>query len=323
MSYCDAINKSENMINIVSINTYDRSLISREILTQLEQCDFFGRIPEKSSVLLKPNFVMPSPVGDSSCTQPDFYMAIAQIFLDKGFKVGIGESPAFGSCKKALKTHGVYDEALEKGIAVVEFSNNQSYQGPTTKGPYSTLSICKEINEWDFLINLPKLKVHQQMHFTGACKNLYGCVAGKKKILLHNICKNEPVKFAEMILANARKAQAILHIADGIEAMHIKGPRGGESHPFGKIIISDNPLQLDYIFATMANYKLKETPLFAALPDEIFEDIEESCEETLSSPNFSHAENFIHSYINDISFSPPKLIRSGFRSMKFKLLGKI
>ena len=169
----------------------------------------------------------------------------------------------------------------------------------------------------------PKLKVHQQMHFTAACKNLYGCVAGKKKILLHNLCKNEPVKFAEMILANARKAQAILHIADGIEAMHIKGPRGGESHPFGKIIISDNPLQLDYVFATMANYKLKDTPLFAALPDEIFRDIEKSCEEALSSPDFSHAENFIHSYINDISFSPPKLIRSGFRSMKFKLLGKI
>ena len=44
-----------------------------------------------------------------------------------------------------------------------------------------------------------------------------------------------------MILANARKAQAILHIGDGISAMHVKGPRGGKTHAFGKVIISDNP----------------------------------------------------------------------------------
>jgi uncharacterized protein (DUF362 family) len=310
------------MIKILSIQKYDRELISKMIKTQLDECDFFSRIPQGASILLKPNFVMPSPKEDPSCTHPDFYMAIADIFIHKGHKVGIGESPAFGSCAKALKTHNTYNEAISKGIEIVEFTNNQTYTGIKQKN-YQKLSICKQLDEWDVLINLPKLKVHQQMHFTAACKNLYGCVAGKKKLLLHNLCKNNPVKFAEMILANAKKAQAILHIADGVQAMHIKGPRGGEPHAFGKVIISDNPLQLDYVFAAMANFKHKDTPLFAALSDAVFNDVREACAEALLSTDFAHAENFIHSYINDISFSPPKLIRSGFRSFKFKLLGKI
>ncbi|MDD7985870.1 DUF362 domain-containing protein [Lentisphaera marina] len=310
------------MIKILSIQEYNRELITKEIKAQLDDCDFFSHISKDKSILLKPNFVMPSPKEDPSCTHPDFYMAVADIFLQKGHRVGIGESPAFGSCTKALKTHEVYDEVMQKDIEIVEFSNNQSYEG-IKNSSYAKLSICKQIDEWDLLVNLPKLKVHQQMHFTGACKNLYGCVAGKKKILLHNICKNEPVKFAEMILANAKQAQAILHIADGVQAMHVKGPRGGEAHPFGKVIISDNPLQLDYVFAEMANFTHKETPLFAALPNTVFEQVKEAYSEAIQSDNFSYAQNFTHSYLNDISFSPPKLIRSGIRSLKFKLSGKI
>ncbi|WDE96737.1 DUF362 domain-containing protein [Lentisphaera profundi] len=311
------------MIEVLTVNKYDRALISREIEAQFDHCDFFTRIPANCSILLKPNFVMPSPKDDPSCTHPEFYMAIAEIFLKHGHRVGIGDSPAFGSCKKALKAHLVHDEVLDKGIEIVEFTNNQQYEDSTGQSSYKNLSICKELSEWDILINLPKLKVHQQMHFTGACKNLYGCVAGKKKILLHNLCKNKPVKFAEMILVNAKKAQAILHIADGIHAMHVTGPRGGDVHEFGKVLIGDNPLQVDYIFAKMANFKVEETPLFAALANEVFQEISTACEDTVNHPNFTYAENFVHSYINDISFSPPKLIRSGIRSLKFKLTGKV
>jgi len=311
------------MIKILDIKSYNRQDIKNQLEELLEKEGLFSLLEKNCSILLKPNFVVPSPSSDPSCTHPDFYMAVAELFLDRGHKVGIGESPAFGSCHKALKAHGVYAEVKKLGIEVVEFKHNEAYAGLKTQKKYSSLAIAQELKNWDRLINLPKLKVHQQMHFTGACKNLYGCVAGKRKIVLHNLCENDPVKFAEMILANARKAQAILHIGDGIQAMHVKGPRGGQTHPFGKVIISDNPLQHDYIFARMANYNLLETPLFAALPEEMFNQIEKSCEIIEQSPEFSNAEDFKHSYINDISFAPPQLARSIFRSMKFKFTGKL
>ena len=81
--------------------------------------------------------------------------------------------------------------------------------------------------------------------------------------------------------------------------------------------------QHDYVFASMANYNLLKTPLFAALPTKMFEELAQSCEEIQKKPEFTKAKNFEHSYLNDISFSPPKLVRSIYRSMKFKISGKL
>ena len=128
------------MIKILDIKTYDRQLINKLILEHLEKENFFSLIPDKCSILLKPNFVVPSPASDPSCTHPDFYLTIAKIFLDRGHKVGIGESPAFGSCKKAIRAHGVYDEVKKLGIDIVEFKHNEAYPGLKTQKNYMSPS---------------------------------------------------------------------------------------------------------------------------------------------------------------------------------------
>ncbi len=311
------------MIKVLTQNAYNRQEIRALIETEFKAIDFFTKLPEKGKVLLKPNFVVPSAPEDPSCTHPEFYMAIADLLIAQGFQVGIGDSPAFGSCAKALKMHGIYDEVKDKGIHIVEFRGQDAYDGVKDSRSYKRLTLASELREWDRVINLPKQKVHQQFMFTGACKNLYGCVAGKKKVILHNLCKNDPVKFAQMILANARKVRAVFHISDGIEAMHIKGPRGGKPYALGKIIMSDNPLIHDFIQAKMFRFDPADTPLFKALPEEMYQSISQACNETLSSPEFSIADELIHSYATDISFSPPKLLRSAIRSFKFKLSGKL
>ena len=122
-----------------------------------------------------------------------------------------------------------------------------------------------------------------------------------------------------MIIANAQKAAPILHIGDGIEAMHVKGPRGGEIYPLKKIVVSDSFFLHDWVFAKLIGLEPEKTPLFKACSEEELSSIKEQCSEIINSPCFSVAEGFIQSYLVDISFSPWHLLRTGWRSMKFKL----
>jgi len=307
------------MLELLQQTDYDRTKIKSSIDSALQENNFYTLLPENGRILLKPNFVVPSAKEDPSCTHPEFYMAIASLLLDKGYKVGIGESPAFGSCRAALKAHGVLKEVESLGIEVVEFKTLHAYKGPKDEKAYQDLTIAAEIKQWDRLINLPKIKVHQQFMFTAACKNLYGCVVGKRKFFLHNKCKNDPTVFAKMILANVRQAKAVLHIGDAITAMHVKGPRGGDPYALGKIIISDNPLAHDWLVCKMIGLDPQKTPLFKVLGDEMIQDIEKKCETIISSTDFEIAQNFEQSYSTDISFSPYHILRSFYRGVKFKI----
>jgi len=118
-------------------------------------------------VLLKPNFVVPAPRSDASTTHPEFYMAIAELLQEQGCVVGIGESPAIGSCAGGLKAHGVFNECVTRGIEVVEFRAPREYPGVSNQRAYETLTIAAELHDWDVVINCPKLKTHQQFTFTG------------------------------------------------------------------------------------------------------------------------------------------------------------
>ena len=308
------------MIELISQAGYDRSQITEKLDEVFQKNDLLNNsLADKKSVLLKPNFVVPEKADDGATTHPDFYMAIAHYLIQKGYKVGIGESPAFGSCRKALKFHGVYEECKKHGISVVEFKSAQKYEGVDDVEAYKKLSIAGELQKWDAIINLPKIKVHQQFMFTAAAKNLYGCVTGKRKFIRHNLCKNDPVRFAKMIVANARQAACVLHIGDGVEAMHVKGPRGGERYPLGKIVIADDFLAHDWLVCKLIGLNPQKTPLFKALNDEERQAAEISCKSVMESDHFAVAQNFIQSYRTDISFNPWHLVRSQWRSLKFKL----
>jgi uncharacterized protein (DUF362 family) len=308
------------MLSLIEQDSYDRGEIKVKLKIVLDEFGGFNKLLKSASkILLKPNFVMPEHQDGCSTTHPDFYMSVAELLLEAGFVVGIGESPAFGSCARSLKFHGVYKECLEKGIEVVEFVKNEKYEGVEGDPSYETLTVASELSSWDAVINLPKLKVHQQFMFTAATKNLYGCVTGRRKFFRHNTCGNDPVRFGKMVLANAKKVACVLHISDGIMAMHVKGPRGGDPYPLGKIIVADNFLSHDWLFCHLIGLDPLKTPLFKAVSEDVIGQVKNECKSLLETPGFAPAPNFVQSYRSAISFSPWHIMRSTWRSLKFKL----
>lgn len=311
------------MLEYHAQSSYDRA----ELETVLDGVvASFSRLREPTEdftrILLKPNFVMPAARGDASVTHPDFYMALATVLQQRGFEVGIGESPAIGSCEKALKAHGVYEECRQRDIAVVEFRSPKLYHGVEGDRHFGSLTVAEELTQWHGVVNVPKLKTHQQFTFTAATKNLYGCVTGKRKFVRHNLCANDPVRFARMVIANATEVDCVAHIADGIEAMHVKGPRGGKPFPLGCVLASDSFLDLDWLFCRLIDLDPETTPLFRALGEAERSAVAARCVSLLDSAGIKVATGFRHAPLIHISFSPWHMARSGWRTVRYTFAGQ-
>lgn len=301
---------------IISQNKYLRQEIQEAIdqaISSMGGFEYF--FAGKQSILLKPNFVVPEHFSKGSTTHPDFYMAIAHYFRDYGKQVAIGESPSVGSCAMALRSHKVLQECKQAGIHYFTFSKPKEYVGVNSHRQFQTLTVAKELDEFDAIVNLPKLKVHKQCVFTGAVKNLYGCVTGKRKAYRHFVCNNDPVLFSEMLLANLDQIPLTLSIADGIIALEKEGPRNGDPYPLGKIVISTDPLELDWIFCEMIRLDQKSTPLFQAVSEEKQKEIVQNILPIINDNSFTRVDNFTLAEESDIAFSLGRMIRSVTRSV--------
>ncbi|MCB1740403.1 MAG: DUF362 domain-containing protein [Gammaproteobacteria bacterium] len=310
------------MLRLLEHHSYNREAIKALLETALADTPLLRGGPRQTpSVLLKPNFVMPAPRSDASTTHPELYMAIAELLLARGFRVGIGESPAFGSCARALAAHGVLEECLALGISVVEFRQPRAHAGVEDDRRFRRLTVAAELGQWDTIVNLPKVKTHQQFTFTGATKNLYGCVVGKRKFIRHNLCGNDPVRFARMIIATAAQTACSLHIGDGIEAMHVRGPRGGQSYPLGRLIVADDNLEHDWLLCRLIGLAPEDTPLFRALDQGERDALRATTESITTAEGFQAARDFRHAPLVHISFSPWAIARSGYRTIRYRLQG--
>lgn len=308
------------MLALLPHTGYTREAIAEALRSELQRHGLLQRLAARGErVLLKPNFVMPAPPDDASTTHPQFYMAVATVLQDAGFQVGIGESPAFGSCQAALAAHGVLDECRQRGIEVVAFRQARHYPGVSSERHYRRLSVAVELGAWHSVLNLPKLKTHRQFVFTGACKNLYGCVVGKRKFIRHNLCGNDPVRFARMILANAAHIDCPLHIGDGIEALHVMGPRGGQRFALGAIVISDDPLEHDLAQCWLTALAPQDTPLFQAAGAARLAALQAACAPALAASGLTPAQGFRHAPQVHISFSPWAVLRSTLRTLRHRL----
>ena len=140
---------------------------------------------------------------------------------------------------------------------------------------------------------------------------------GKRKFIRHNLCKNDPVRFARMVIANARRANCALHIADGIHAAHVTGPRGGTPYALHTILAGDDPLALDWAFCLATGLEPTQTPLFQALDQDVRAQIAETA--TAVMQDFEPAHDFVHANLIHVSFGPVAMARSLARTVRYKL----
>lgn len=236
-----------NPVSIVRCQTYDEEEVLnalRKSIDLIGGIDYF--IKPGNKVLLKPNLLYGKPPDKAVTTHPSIVKAMIILVREVGGIPIIGDSPSFGSTIKTAEKAGIKKIADELNCPIIEFNRPVTVSNKIGK-IFRQFEIDQSILEADVIINLPKLKSHTQMLLTLGVKNLFGCIPGKRKPIMHLKAGDNPNVFAEILIDLYRLINPSLTIIDGIIGMEGDGPNSGNPIPIGLILASPNAVSLDQV----------------------------------------------------------------------------
>jgi uncharacterized protein (DUF362 family) len=219
-------------------------------------------------VLLKVNLIGPKTSDSAAITHSEFVRALSKILINRGCTVWIGDSSGgaiagIAPTAQSFKVSGYEKVAKEEGVIIKNFDREGVFE-VEPKGKYKEkMYLAKPLFDADVVINLPKLKTHSATIYTGAVKNVFGCVPGLRKAMYHKIA---PIKddFGEILVDIHEGIKFDLHIMDGIISMQGEGPTAGTVYNANKILISTDPLALDTVAVNMLGMSVEDIPVLSA-----------------------------------------------------------
>lgn len=254
-------------VSLLKVDSYENRL--KEKINDAINLSGGFKNPVKTGdrILLKPNFITARSPESAVTTHPEFIAAVAELFLEYGCSVAIGDSPGLGSAVSIARKLGLIDRLKRYNVEFINFQREMMAEIAKEELPkrkFKRLYLAGELKEYDHIINLPKLKSHAQMGITLATKNLFGCVVGKAKGQWHFAAGKDLKAFARLIVEIAYTVNASLHILDGIDGMDGNGPTNGRKRHFGVLLAGRDPVALDRVVAELIGRKPEEFPLFGA-----------------------------------------------------------
>lgn len=198
-------------------------------------------------VAVKPNLLMFKKPEEAATTHPSVVKAVVKQIQKAGGIVTIVESPGgpynAAMLKRVYKAAGIEKTADETGavlnydLRVSKITNEQSKY-------IKQLEILKPLADADVIVNLPKLKTHTMMTYTGAVKNMFGAIAGTAKADMH-LRMPDYMKFADCLIDVFLSVKPTLNIMDAIEGMEGYGPTNGSPRRLGVLLASRDGFSLD------------------------------------------------------------------------------
>ena len=252
----------QNIVHITKCEDYEKSLVRRSLE---EALDAIGGLPVKNgdSVLLKPNLLTTKSPEKAVTTHPAIVEAVAEMVIDCGGKPVIGDSPSGSPGEEIFAATGMKDIASRLNLTTENFSSSGTVEQIVRGNAYY---LARKAMECDLLINLPKLKTHSLTLYTGAVKNLYGCLSGFQKGNWHRRAPKAD-DFSQIVVDVFSCFKPSINIMDGVLAMEGDGPSNGSPRKLGLILASNNAPALDRIASRIIGYEPDEihTNRFAEL----------------------------------------------------------
>jgi uncharacterized protein (DUF362 family)/ferredoxin len=237
---------NRSKVAVVRCNGYDNGLIRQAVKTGFDLLggiSIFVKSGEK--IVLKPNVLIGSGPERNVTTHPAVLKEVGRIFQEAGAIVSYGDSPSLGGGEFNLKRAQLKQAGDELGFTLADFDHGREIIHPAAL-LNKKFVIANGILEADGVVNLPKLKTHQLTRFTGAVKNLFGCIPGQLKREFHYKMP-DPYNFATMLIDINSFIRPRLVVMDGIVAMEGNGPFAGSSRPLNVLLFSSDPIAIDSI----------------------------------------------------------------------------
>jgi uncharacterized protein (DUF362 family) len=230
-------------------STYETSVVRQAIEQAVQSAGGWGTIlGRRDRVLVKPNCITPSLPDKQAQTHPAVILEVCRQLVDFGARPFVGDSPAWSSLEANLRKLGILPDLAALGVPVVPFKNPVRADNPRGK-VFHRLTVDRAALEADAIVNLPKLKAHQQVLLTAAIKNMFGCVNGRRKAWWHVKAGGYENYFGLMLVETFDLLRPAITILDAIVAMEGKGPTSGTPKPVGLILASTDGSALERVAA--------------------------------------------------------------------------
>ncbi len=203
------------------------------------------KISPGERVALKINLTIPAPPEAAAGTHPEILRAVIAVLQEFQAEVLVVED-----CDEAaLPLSGAAAVVAERGVPFHNLRYHP-YQD-ITFGSYS-YAYAQDLLQADRLISLPKLKTHLYTYYTGAIKNMYGCIPKSQRRELHRDMAT--ARFSEHLVNIYAIRPPDLVIMDGVIGMEGIGPTQGHPKMAGLLLIGNDGVLLDHSAAALMGY---------------------------------------------------------------------
>jgi uncharacterized protein (DUF362 family)/NAD-dependent dihydropyrimidine dehydrogenase PreA subunit len=244
-------------------DAYNGKELDAKLLWIAQSCGLSNLSGKK--ILVKPNILRDALPEKAISTHPLFAAAVVRVLKQLGAgsdggSIIAGDSPAFQKSGFSGKLCGLKEAFETEGALWVDFTDGKE-EYPVSHGKKEqSFKLTSHLKGVDLIINLPKLKTHQLMLFTGAVKNLFGLVPSLGKSPYH-VKYSSSEGFAVMLADLLSVVPPTFSFMDGIIGMEGPGPNSGDPRQLSLILGSWNPGNLDAVAASHIGYKSGTLPL--------------------------------------------------------------
>lgn len=242
-----------NSFSVYKYKNYDN--VYSVVKKHFEDHNILSELSADTHVLIKPNLVTDKNAAFSVTTNPVFVYSVAQYLRENGIEnITVADCPG-----GALLVFSKMSEVFERcGFAPVsEIAKlNCDFESRDVECDNEFVNkkfnIINAIADADYIINVPKLKTHNQTCITAGVKNLFGSIPGMQKPEFHaRYPKSED--FANMLVELAATVKPDFTIVDAIEIMEGNGPTNGKKRHLGLTFSGKDVFGLDKFIAEFLN----------------------------------------------------------------------
>jgi len=243
-------------VSVLKCEEYNVDLIYKVIIQSLKNINF--PIPKNKKILLKPNVLGQRKPELAITTHPTILDALCKLLKENNNEIWIGDSSGiadYGGTQKAFEICGIEAVAKKHNAKLISFEGSEKKEIIDNNAKIiKKFILAKEPFDADLIINLPKLKTHILMKYTGAIKNMFGCVPGGGKSKKHAIAPNEE-SFGQLLIDIYKNITPHLNIMDAIVSLEGDGPgSAGTPKKTGLILASKDAVALDIEASRIIGY---------------------------------------------------------------------
>ena len=207
----------------------------------------------KRKVFIKPNMSHPEFVP-GVVTDPMILGQLVGLLRDKVMEVIVGESNGFNyPCGSAFKNTGIETAVRAAGGAVINLSEDKlvKVRIRNNNNALQELFLPKTVVDSDAIVDLALMKTHEFTKFSGAIKNLFGCLPDNRRIFLHPYLK-------EVFHSLYRIINPELVVMDARVALEGNGPTKGDPVNMDLLLTGNDALAVDVVASRIMGLKLDE-----------------------------------------------------------------